>query len=397
MMIKYTATCLFGLEGLLGAEIDAMGYKRCETMDGRISFMGDESAAAECNVNLRFAERLQLNLGEFTARSFEELFQGTEAIEWEEYISRNDAFPVRGHAIKSRIYSVPDCQKIIKKAVAKRLGGVYGLTTLPETGIKYQIDFFIFKDRASLMIDLSGVPLHKRGYRPETVAAPLRETQAAAVAKIARPREGVVFCDPFCGSGTIAIEAAMQMKNIAPGIGRVFAAESFPQFDKKLWYDAREKARSSIITDSEFEAIASDINPDCVRIATESATRAGVSDVVACKCMDALTLETEGRRGTVATNPPYGERLLTMKETEELYRSMGREWKKLEKWQIYVLTSHENFQFLYKRRADKVRKLYNGMIPCNLYQFFKNKQFKGCVWLRTFLHIFRLSRNNITE
>lgn len=373
MMIKYTATCLFGLEGLLGAEIDALGYKRCETMDGRISFLGDAAAAAVCNINLRFAERLYLNLGEFNAYSFEELFEGTYAIEWEEYISRFDAFPVRGHAIKSKLFSVPDCQRIIKKAVAKRLGGVYGLSTLPETGIKYQIDFFIFKDRASLMIDLSGTPLHKRGYRPETVAAPLRETLAAAVAKIARPREGVLFCDPFCGSGTIAIEASMQMKNIAPGINRSFAAEEFPQFDRAIWDDAREKARASIITDSSFEAIASDIDDDCVRIARESAARAGVSDVMKCKQMNALDLDSQGMRGTIATNPPYGERLLTMKETEDLYTSMGREWKRLEKWQIYVLTSHENFQYLYKRRADKIRKLYNGMIPCNLYQFFKNK------------------------
>jgi len=373
MTIKYTATCLFGLEGLLGAEIDALGYKRTETMDGRISFLGDASACAECNVNLRFAERLYLNLGEFKAYSFEELFEGTLNIEWEEYISKYDAFPVRGHAIKSKLYSVPDCQRIIKKAVAKRLGNIYGMEALPETGIKYQIDFFIFKDRASLMIDLSGTPLHKRGYRPETVAAPLRETLAAAVAKIARPREGVVFCDPFCGSGTIAIEAAMQMKNIAPGTNRVFAAEEFPQFNSTLWENARDKAKANIIVNSSFEAIASDINPECVRIATESAKRAGVSDVMNCKCADALSLEAEGRRGTIATNPPYGERLLTMKETEELYRSMGREWQRLEKWQIYVLTSHENFQFLFKRRADKIRKLYNGMIPCNLYQFFKNK------------------------
>ena len=373
MTIKYTATCLFGLEGLLGAEIDALGYKRTETMDGRISFLGNASACAECNINLRFAERLYLNLGEFKAYSFEELFEGTSDIAWEEYISKDDMFPVRGHSIKSKLYSVPDCQKIIKKAVAKRLGRVYGLETLPETGVKYQIDFFIFKDRASLMIDLSGVPLHKRGYRPETVAAPLRETLAAAVAKLARPREEVLFCDPFCGSGTIAIEAAMQMKNVAPGINRTFAAEGFPQFEKRTWDDSREKAKSKIITDCRFEAIASDINPDCVRIAAESARRAGVSDIITCRCADALNLETEGRRGTVATNPPYGERLLTMKETEELYRSMGREWKRLEKWQIYVLTSHENFQYIYGRRTDKVRKLYNGMIPCNLYQFFKNK------------------------
>ncbi len=373
-MIKYTATCLFGLEGLLGEEIDALGYKRCETMDGRISFLGDQAAAARCNVNLRFAERLYLNLGEFKVLSFEDLFEGTYALEWEQYISKNDAFPVRGHAIKSKLFSVPDCQKIIKKAVAKRLGKIYSMTQLPETGVKYQIDFFIFKDRASLMIDLSGTPLHKRGYRPETVAAPLRETLAAAVAKIARPREGVVFVDPFCGSGTIAIEAAMMMKNIAPGVNRTFAAEVFPAFPEKTWINAKDEARSAVKTDCSFEASASDINPECVRIATESARRAGVSDIVSVKCMDALKLETEGRRGTIATNPPYGERLLTRKETDELYRSMGREWQRLDKWQIYVLTSCDVFQHLYGRRADKIRKLYNGMIPCNLYQFFKSKK-----------------------
>lgn len=372
-MIKYTATCLFGLEGLLGGEIDALGYKRVETMDGRITFEGDAAAAAVCNINLRFAERLYLNLGEFKALSFEELFEGTHAIEWEQYIGKNDAFPVRGHAIKSKLFSVPDCQKIIKKAVAKRLGKIYSMQQLPETGIKYQIDFFIFKDRASLMIDLSGTPLHKRGYRPETVAAPLRETLAAAVAKTARPREDVLFCDPFCGSGTIAIEAAMIMKNIAPGVNRTFAAEAFPQFPKRLWDDAREAARNAVITDSNFEAVASDIDPECVRIAKESASRAGVSDVVKVLCRNALTLETEGKRGTIATNPPYGERLLTRRETEDLYKSMGREWKRLDRWQIYVLTSCDDFQRLYGRRADKVRKLYNGMIPCNLYQFFKNK------------------------
>lgn len=374
MIIKYTATCLFGLEGLLGEEIDALGYKRCETMDGRISFIGDESAAARCNVNLRFAERLYLNLGEFKAMSFEELFEGTYALEWEQYISKNDAFPVRGHAIKSKLFSVPDCQKIIKKAVAKRLGKIYSMTQLPETGVKYQIDFFIFKDRASLMIDLSGTPLHKRGYRPETVAAPLRETLAAAVAKIARPREGVVFVDPFCGSGTIAIEAAMMMKNIAPGVNRNFCAEAFPAFSEITWKNARDEAVAAVRKDCLFAAAASDINPECVRIATESAKRAGVSDIVSVKCMDALKLETEGRRGTIATNPPYGERLLTRKETDELYQNMGREWERLDRWQIYVLTSCDVFQRLYGRHADKIRKLYNGMIPCNLYQFFKSKK-----------------------
>ncbi len=373
MEMKYTATCLFGLEGLLGGEIDSLGYKRCETMDGRITFEGDRDACAVCNIGLRFAERLYLNLGEFEAKSFDSLFEGTKALPWEEWIGRDDQFPVRGHAIKSTLFSVPDCQKIIKKAVATRLGEKYSLKTLPETGIKYQIDFFIFKDRASLMIDLSGTPLHKRGYRPQSVAAPLRETLAAACVALSRPREGVLLRDPFCGSGTLLIEGAMMMKNIAPGLSRSFCSEEFPQFPREIWESARENARAAIKYDCDFHALGSDIDPECVEIARAAAKRAGVEGTVEFICADALSLETGGVRGTVVTNPPYGERLLEIKEAEELYRNMGKAWKRLDRWQIYVLTSHMDFQRLYGRRADKVRKLYNGMIPCNFYQFFKNK------------------------
>ena len=373
-MLKYTATCLFGLEGLLGAEIDALGYTRTETMDGRITFLGDAAAAAACNINLRFAERLYLNLGSFHAETFEELFEGTRKIPLEEWIDKNDAFPVRGHAIKSTLFSVPDCQRIIKKAAATRLGKIYGMTQLPETGIKYQLDFFLFKNNLTLMIDLSGVPLHKRGYRPKTVQAPLRETLAAAVAKLARPRENVLFCDPFCGSGTIVIEAVMLMQNIAPGLERSFAAQGFPQFPEKLWAFARESAKTKAAeTKTDFVCRASDIDPKTVAIAEECAKRAGVDKQIQFFCQDARTLESGGMRGTVATNPPYGERLMTPEEVDALYRDIGTAWaKNLERWQIYVITSHEAFPKLYGRRADKIRKLYNGMIPCHLYQFFKN-------------------------
>lgn len=374
-MLKYTATCLFGLEGLLGAEIDALGYIRTETMDGRITFLGDAAAAAVCNINLRFAERLYLNLGSFHAETFEELFEGTKKVPLEEWIGKEDAFPVRGHAIKSTLFSVPDCQRIIKKAAATRLGKVYGMTQLPETGTKYQIDFFLFKNKLTLMIDLSGVPLHKRGYRPKTVQAPLRETLAAAVAKLARPRENVLFCDPFCGSGTIVIEAAMLMQNIAPGLERTFASQDFPQFPAKLWASARESAKTKAAeTKIDFACRASDIDPTAVAIAEECAKRAGVDKQIQFFCQDARTLESGGMRGTVATNPPYGERLMTPEEVDTLYRDIGTAWaKNLERWQIYVITSHEAFPKLYGRRADKIRKLYNGMIPCHLYQFFKNR------------------------
>ena len=372
-MIQYTATCLFGLEALLGAEIDALGCKRISTIDGRVTFEGDALAAARANIGLRYAERVYINLGSFAATTFTELFDGTHALPWEEYIGTCDAFPVKGHAIKSTLFSVPDCQKIVKKAIADRLGQKYGMKTLPETGIKYQVEFFILKDTASLMIDTSGVPLHKRGYRPETVAAPLRETLAAALAAFSRPREDVILRDPFCGSGTIAIEGAMQMLKIAPGVGRSFAAEQFAAFPRELWDTAREEARDMVIRDSAFMALASDIDTECVRIATEAAARAGVSDHVKVFEANALDIETGDRRGTVVTNPPYGERLMRPEEAEQLYRDMGRAFARLGRWQIYVLTPCETFERLYGRRADKVRKLYNGMIPCLFYQYFKNK------------------------
>ena len=247
---------------------------------------------------------------------------------------------------------------------------------LPETGTRYKIEFFLFKDKANLMIDLSGVPLHKRGYRPETVDAPIRETLAAAMVKLARPRENVLLWDPFCGSGTIAIEAAMMMRNIAPGLKRSFAAEQYPIFPADSWTQAREEAETKINRDTQFEAYATDINDDCVRIAEESAKRAGVADMISVFKMDALDIDTLGKRGTIVTNPPYGDRLLTIEEAESLYRAMGVAFARLEKWQIYVITQSEVVPKLYGRRADKIRKLYNGMIPCYYYQFFKNQDQK---------------------
>ncbi len=374
MIYSYVATCLFGLEGLLGEEIDALGYKRIETIDGRITFEGDATAAARCNVNLRFAERLYLRIGSFKAYTFDELFEKTKALPLEEFIEYSDEYPVSGHSIKSKLFSIPDCQRIIKKAISMKLGGMYGVSKLPEDGIRKKIEFFILKDQVTLMIDLSGAPLHKRGYRPETVAAPLRETLAAAIVKLSRPREGVLLRDPFCGSGTIAIEGAMMMKNIAPGMNRSFAAESFSLFPEDIWVKAREEAHDLIKHDTKFDAHGSDIDENCVRISTESAKRAGVDDIVKFTCQDALTITTEDRRGTIVTNPPYGERLLTIEETEELYRNMGEHFKTLGMWQFYILTSHEAFPRLFGRRADKIRKLYNGMIPCYLYQFFKNNK-----------------------
>lgn len=369
--IEYVATCLFGLEKFLGDEIDALGYKRLETIDGRVTFTGDLSAIARCNLWLRCAERLYIKMGSFDAKTFGELFEGTKSLPWENWIGREDAFPVKGHSIKSKLFSIPDCQSIIKKSVAQRLDDYYGLCWFPETCVKYQIEFFILKDRVTLMIDTSGVPLHKRGYRQIGGAAPIRETLAAGIVMNSRPRDNVLLWDPFCGSGTISIEAALIMTRRAPGLYRTFASEQFSQIPQEIWAGAREEALSLINDKTPFETYASDIDKAAVALTAANAQKAGVSAKVRAFTADALTIKADGRRGTIVCNPPYGERLLNNEQVERLYSQMGKHFTMLAPWQIYILSSHDQFEKLYGKRADKVRKLYNGMIPCNLYQYFK--------------------------
>ena len=372
MKLQLVATCLFGLEHLLGEEIDALGYNRIHTMDGRVTYEADEEGVALSNVFLRYAERVYIKVGAFRAETFDELFEGTRALPWPDFIGRDDEFPVTGHSIRSTLHSVPDCQAIIKKAVVRSMTERYGITLFPETGVKYRIEFFLFGDEATLMIDTSGTPLHKRGYRKESLGAPIRETLAAAIAATSRPRESVLLWDPMCGSGTIAIEAAMLMRNIAPGRSRAFAAEEFPFIGKELWRAAREEAFDTEKS-SEFEAFASDIDPDAVALAKKNAALAGVADSIRIFERDARRIEAPtGRRGTIVTNPPYGERLGTVRSAEALYRDIGERFRALSPWQVYVITSHRGFERFYGRRADKIRKLYNGMLPCYLYQYFKN-------------------------
>ena len=370
MKFQLVATCLFGLEHLLGEEIDELGYERISTIDGRVTFMGDPEAVALSNIFLRYAERVYIKLGSFRAESFEELFEGTRALPWPDFIGRDDAFPVKGHAIKSKLFSIPDCQSIVKKAVVKKMSERYGISLFPETGVKFQIEFFILNDEATLMIDTSGVPLHKRGYRKESNSAPIRETLAAALVATSRPREEVLLWDPMCGSGTIAIEASMKMRGIAPGVNRSFAAEAFPFVDKKIWTSAREEARDGEHP-TKFEVYATDIDKNCVSLTLRNAKAAGVSDIVRSFVRDARKIEAPGRRATIVTNPPYGERMGTAREIEELYRDIGVHFRSLSPWQVYIITSHPYFEKLYGRRADKVRKLYNGMLECRLYQYFK--------------------------
>ena len=371
MKLQYVATCLFGLEKTLGEELDGIGARRTETMDGRVFFEGDSHTLARANLSLRCAERVFLLLGRFPADSFDGLFEGTKVLPWEDWIGRNDAFPVKGHAIKSRLHSLPDCQSIVKKAVVERLAGAYGQKWFAEVGVKYQIEFFIFRDIAYLMIDTTGTPLHKRGYRPESGDAPLRETLAAAMALNARPRPDVLFWDPMCGSGTIAIEAAMILSNRAPGLGRDFAAEAFSQIAKSVWAEERAAADAAILRDADYEVWASDIDEHMLDVTYGNALRAGVEDHLRIFDADVRKIEKPDRRGTVVCNPPYGERLMTPETVAVLYREMGQNLWNFAPWHIYVITSHPQFERLFGHRADKVRKLYNGMIPCNLYQYFR--------------------------
>lgn len=369
---EFVATCLFGLERLLGEEIDALGYERVETIDGRVTFKGTIEAAARSNIWLRCAERVLLKVGSFHAETFDELFEGTKALEWEEWILCDDAFPVKGHSVRSKLFSISDCQSIVKKAIVTRLSAEYGIEHFEESASRLQIEFFILNNEVTMMLDTTGVGLHKRGYRTESVLAPISETLAAALVKFSRPREEVLTWDPFCGSGTIAIEAALIMNNRAPGRDRSFAAEDYDTFPRDIWARAREEAHD-LEKQSTFEAFASDLSPKAVEIAKANIERAGVGGNVKAFVCDALKIEKGDRRGTIVCNPPYGERLSDKRECEDLYRKLGKHFATLEPWQIYIITSHKEFARLYGRRPDKVRKLYNGMIECGFYQYFKNK------------------------
>ena len=370
---NYVATCLFGLERLVGEEIDELGYERVDTIDGRVYFNGSADAVARCNINFRCAERLFIELASFKAETFTELFDNVKRIPWEMIVGKDDAFPVKGHSIKSKLFSVPDCQSIIKKAVVQRLSEKYGIEWFEETGITYQIEFFILNDKVSIMLDTSGTALHKRGYRTQAGGAPMRETLAASLVKLSRPRENVRLWDPFCGSGTIPIEAALIMTNTAPGLNRSFAAEKYAFLPKKIWTEAREEARAKIHPDIEFCAFASDVDPEVLKIARANIKRAGMDKYIKTFVKDATEIASDDVRTTIVCNPPYGERLETIKGARELYKKLGKNFPKLAPWQIYIITSEEEFEKLYGMKADKVRKLYNGMIKCNFYQYFKRK------------------------
>ena len=373
MNYKLCVPCLLGLETPIADELRRLDMENVAAENGRVSFTGDERAVARANVNLRVGERVLIELGSFDARSFDELFEGTKALPWESIIPRDGAFPVKGYSLNSRLFSVSDCQKIIKKAVVERLRGVYGIDWFVESGALYQIQFSIMKDRVSLCIDTSGEGLHKRGYRPAHNAAPLKETIAAALVKLSRYRGRDDFCDPFCGSGTIPIEAALIAKNRAPGLGRDFPVMRWPGFERRIWEEVRDEARAAEYR-GDYRIVGSDIDPAAIRIARENAERAGVADVVRFEIADATIFDRPTERGVIVTNPPYGERIGEKKQAEELYRAFGRAWRSCPNWQLYLLSSHTEFERCFGAEADKKRKLYNGMIKCDLFMYYKDRQ-----------------------
>ena len=370
-MITYEIPCLLGLEKLVADEIKRLGLADVRAEHGRVLCQGSWADCARLNINLRCGARVIALLGQFPARSFEELFQGVRAIPWEEFLPREAAFPVKGYSISSQLHSVPACQSIIKKAVVARLKAHYGMEQFPETGTKYQIRFSVFKDQVSIGLDASGEGLYKRGYRAVGVEAPLRETLAAALVTLSRYRGRDPFCDPFCGSGTIPIEAALIAKNRAPGLDRSFAAQKWKNMDSKLWLEAGDEAMDKEFH-GHYDIWGGDIDPAAVELARHNAELAGVEDCIRFEVADAGKFHRDSEYGQLVTNPPYGERLLEKKEAEDLYRMFGAALRDLPpKWRVLVLSSHTEFERCFGRPADKKRKLYNGMLKCDLFMYGK--------------------------
>lgn len=368
---EIVVTTLFGIESVCANEIRRLGYETTSVEDGRITFLGDYEAVCRANLWLRTGERVYIKVGEFKAFSFDELFDQCKALDWAEWIPRNGAFPVKGFTNRSTLFSVSDCQSILKKSVAEALSREYGQEWLPEDGTTYQIEFSIIKDKVVLMIDTSGDGLHKRGYRRHSNAAPVKETIAAAMVILSRFKYSGIFADPFCGSGTLPIEAGLIAKNIAPGLYRKFAAEQYAQIPKAMWSDAREEAQEEI-RDSKLRIVASDIDPFAVELTRENCKKARISDLVTVEEKAVKDFACGEAGGTIVCNPPYGERLLEKDDCEQITQQMGEVYRRLDNWSLFALTPLEQFEYFFGGKASKKRKLYNGMIKCNLYQYFPN-------------------------
>ncbi len=361
--------CLFGLEGLVGDELRRMNFENVRVEDRRVFFDGDFSAMAKANISLRMGERVMILLARFKALSFEDLYQGVKAIPLEAFIPKDGAFPVKGYSLDSQLHSVPDCQSIAKKAAVDRLGAKYGITWLPETGETYQLRFSIMKDICEVFLDTSGASLHKRGYRAVGNEAPLHETLAAALVNLSRYRGRDFFWDPFCGSGTIVIEAALAALNRAPGLNREFAAQKWEQVPEDVWSQARQEAKDKEYR-GEYRILGTDIDPSTLSIAIANAKKAGVAKYIDFREADATKMSLPAERGVIVCNPPYGERMMEQRSAQQLMRQFGRHLKFADGWKKYIITSEAEFEHFFGKQATKKRKLYNGRLQCNAYMYF---------------------------
>ncbi|MGI6575718.1 MAG: THUMP domain-containing class I SAM-dependent RNA methyltransferase [bacterium] len=364
------ATATFGLEAIVAREVRDLGYHDVKVENGKVTFSADEAGICRANIWLRSADRVLIKIGEFPALSFDELFERTKALPWTRWLPEDANFPVSGKSIKSKLFSVPDCQAIVKKAIVEKMKQQYRRQRFAETGSRYAIEIALLKDNATVTIDSSGQGLHKRGYRKLTSNAPLKETLAAAMVNLTNWKPDQLLIDPFCGSGTIPIEAALIALNIAPGLYRKFSAESWPNIPSTLWKRAREEARDLIRHNLTLKIRGTDLDNEVLKMARYHARSAGVEGHIHWQQQPVSQLQTRQKYGFLITNPPYGERLEDRKSVERLYRQLGQVCNKLDTWSFYFLTSHPDFEKLFGRIASKKRKLYNGRIQCNYYQFF---------------------------
>ncbi len=363
------ATSAMGLEALVANEVKALGYET-KTENGKVYFTGDERTIARTNMWLRIADRVRIIVGEFHAKTFDDLFEQTKALPWEKFLPVDAAFPVAGKSVKSTLYSVPDCQAIVKKAIVERLNKAYKRSGfLTESGPLFKLEVSILKDKVTLTIDTSGTGLHRRGYRVGQGDAPIKETLAAALVTLTRWNPDRPFVDPFCGSGTIAIEAAMIGQNIAPGTNREFLSEEWPWMGQDVWDRVREEAEDAANYDQPLNITGFDIDDRMIKIAEENAIEAGFADLIEWKTGDVADLVVEGDNGVMVGNPPYGERLGEIQEAEMITETLGKIMKNYPSWSIYMISPLENFEELYGQKATKKRKLFNGFIRTDYYQF----------------------------
>ncbi len=364
------ATSAFGIEAVVARELRDLGYEDVTVENGRVTFIGNEEAICKSNLWLRCADRVYLKVGEFTATTFEELFQQVKALPWQNYLPVDGNFPVNGKSVKSKLFSLSDIQAISKKAIVEKMKETYLQEWFEENGSKYPIMVSILKDRVTVSIDTSGPGLHKRGYREVGSEAPLKETLAAAMIKISRWRPDRVLIDPLCGSGTIPIEAALIGRNIAPGLNRNFISEEWDFISKELWKRIKKEAYEAIEYDRELSIYGYDRDGRVINVAMNNGIEAGVDDCIHFQKRSVEELSSKKKYGYLICNPPYGERLSEKREVEGLYREMGKVFTQLDTWSYYVITSHEGFQESFGKKADKNRKLYNGRIKCYYYQYF---------------------------